>query len=142
MNGVAKLLAVIDRDGLGNIRIWHAEAGELIGRLPSGCLGGAYLLYPDPWPKRRHRKRRFLSDENLETLARVMQPGAQLRFATDIDDYAGWALMRVLRSGGFRWTAERPDDWRRPWPDWPGTRYEAKAAHEGRKPVYLTFERI
>ena len=71
-----------------------------------------------------------------------MTPGSELRFATDIDDYAGWALARVLRSSAFQWTAERPDDWRRPWPDWPGTRYEAKAARDERKAVYLTFERL
>ena len=141
VNGIAKLLAVIERDDLRSIRIWDAEATELLDRLPSGAIAGAYLLYPDPWPKRRHRKRRFVSDENLQRLARVMTPGAELRFATDIDDYAGWALARVLRSGVFRWTAERPDEWRQPWPGWPGTRYEAKALREGRRPVYLTFER-
>ena len=141
VNGVAKLLAVIHRVKLSNIRIWDADATELITRLPSGSINGAYLLYPDPWPKRRHRKRRFISDDNLEALARVMTPGAELRFATDIDDYAGWALTRVMRSGAFRWTAERPDDWRQPWSGWPGTRYEAKALREGRKPVYLAFER-
>jgi tRNA (guanine-N7-)-methyltransferase len=142
VNGVAKLLAVIEREGLRNIRIWDAEATELLERLPSGAIAGAYLLYPDPWPKRRHRKRRFVSEQNLERLARVMTPGAELRFATDIDDYAGWALARILRSGAFRWTAERPHDWRRPWAGWPGTRYETKAAREGRKPVYLTFTRV
>ena len=142
VNGVAKLLAVIDRDGLSNIRIWNADATELIGRLPPRSIAGVSLLYPDPWPKRRHRKRRFLSDDSLEALARVMTPGAPLRFAADIDDYAGWALARVLRSRAFAWTAERPDDWRNPWPDWPGTRYEAKAVKEERKPVYLTFERL
>jgi tRNA (guanine-N7-)-methyltransferase len=142
VNGVAKLLAVIDRDKLRNIRIWDADATELIDRLPPGSIAGAYLLYPDPWPKRRHRKRRFISDESLRSLARIMTAGAQLRFATDIDDYAGWALARVMRSSVFRWTAERPDDWRQPWPDWPRTRYEAKALREGRKAIYLTFERI
>lgn len=141
VNGVAKLLAVIDREGLRNIRIWDADATDLVARLPSGSIAGAYLLYPDPWPKRRQRKRRFVADDNLEALARVLAPGAELRFATDIDDYAGWALARVLRSGAFRWTAERPGDWRQPWPGWPGTRYEAKALREDRTPVYLTFER-
>jgi tRNA (guanine-N7-)-methyltransferase len=141
VNGAAKLLAVINRDKLDNIRLWDADATGLIARLPSGSIAGAYLLYPDPWPKRRQRKRRFISDENLEALARIMAPGAELRFATDIDDYAGWALARVMRSGAFRWTAERPAHWRQPWPDWPGTRYEAKARREGRKPIYLTFAR-
>jgi tRNA (guanine-N7-)-methyltransferase len=142
VNGIAKLLSVIDREGLRNIRIWDADATELIGRLPPRSIAGGTLLYPDPWPKRRHRKRRFLSDQSLKALARVMTPGAPLRFATDIDDYAGWALARVLRSRAFRWTAERPDDWRRPWPGWPGTRYEAKALRDGRTPTYLTFERL
>jgi tRNA (guanine-N7-)-methyltransferase len=142
VNGVAKLLAVIAREGLRNIRIWDADATELIPRLPPGSIARAYVLYPDPWPKRRQRKRRFVSDDKLAALAPVMAAGAQLRFATDIDDYAGWALARVLRSRAFRWTAERPEDWRRPWDGWPGTRYEAKALHEGRRPSYLTFERI
>jgi len=141
VNGLAKLLAVIDREGLDNIRLWDRDATRLLPALPPASLDQATLLYPDPWPKRRHRKRRFISDESLETLARVMAPGAHLRFATDIDDYAGWALARVLRSHHFTWTADRPDDWRKPWPDWPGTRYEAKALKAGRAPQYLTFVR-
>ena len=142
MNGVAKLVSLIDRGKLQNIRIWDADATELIGLLPAASISGVSLLYPDPWPKRRHRKRRFLSDQNFEELARIMASGASLRFATDIDDYAGWALARILRSPDFRWRAGGPDDWRRPWAGWPGTRYEAKALREGRVPSYLTFERI
>jgi tRNA (guanine-N7-)-methyltransferase len=142
VNGVAKILGVIDREGIANIRIWDDDATALLDRLPPASISRAYLLYPDPWPKRRHRKRRFLSLDNLAALARIMRRGAELRFATDIDDYAGWALARVLRSPAFRWTAETARDWRRPWPDWPGTRYEAKALGERRMPVYLTFERI
>jgi len=141
VNGVAKLLGVIDREGIRNIRIWDADATELVARLPPASIAAAHLLYPDPWPKRRHRKRRFLGDESLEALGRVMAPGAPLHFATDIDDYAGWALARVLRSRVFAWTGERPGDWRRPWSGWPGTRYEAKALKEGRRPAYLTFRR-
>lgn len=142
VNGMAKLLAVIDREGLDNIRLWDRDAGELLPRLPAGSIAGADLLYPDPWPKRRHRKRRFVSDESLQALARVLRSGAHFRFASDIDDYVGWTLARGLRSPSFRWTAERPDDWRRPFPGWPGTRYEAKALREGRVPSYLTFERV
>ena len=141
-NGVAKLLATIERDRLTNIRIFDADATELIPRLPPRSIDRVYLLYPDPWLKRRQRKRRFLSDESLRSLACIMRAGASLRFATDIDDYAGWVLARALRSQHLRWTAERPDDWRRPWPDWPGTRYETKALREGRRPVYLTFTRV
>jgi tRNA (guanine-N7-)-methyltransferase len=142
VNGVAKVLAVVAREDVPNIRIWDGDAAELIRLMRPGSLGRVYLLYPDPWPKRRHRKRRFISPDNLAALARLMRPGAELRFATDIDDYAGWALARVLASASFRWTAERAADWRRPWDGWPGTRYEAKAAREARRPIYLTFERI
>jgi tRNA (guanine-N7-)-methyltransferase len=142
VNGVAKVLAVLARDDIRNLRIWDGDAAELIRLMPPGSLGRVYLLYPDPWPKRRHRKRRFISPDNLAALARLMRPGAELRFATDIDDYAGWALARVLASPSFRWTAGRAADWRRPWDGWPGTRYEAKARREGRQPIYLTFERI
>jgi tRNA (guanine-N7-)-methyltransferase len=142
VNGIAKLLAIIDQERLANIRISDEDAMKLLPRLPDAAFGRVSILFPDPWPKRRHRKRRILSDETLAELARVMPPGAELRFATDIDDYAGWALARVMRSSDFRWTAERAEDWRRPWPDWPGTRYEAKAIREGRLPSYLTFERL
>jgi tRNA (guanine-N7-)-methyltransferase len=139
VNGMAKLLAVVDDKELTNVRVWDQDAIELIDRLPPNAIDCVYLLYPDPWPKRRQRKRRFLSDESLEKLARIMRPGAELRFATDIDDYAGWGLVRVFRSRHFSWRAERPDDWRKPWVDWPGTRYEAKARREGRGTAYLTF---
>jgi tRNA (guanine-N7-)-methyltransferase len=138
---MAKLLATIEREGLSNIRLWDGDATALLPRLAAASLDVVYLLYPDPWPKRRQRKRRFLSDDTLAAFARILRPGGELRFATDIDDYAGWALARALRSPALAWTAERPDDWRRPWPGWPGTRYEAKAAAEGRRPSYLTFRR-
>ena len=141
VNGMAKLLATIEREGLSNIRLWDGDATALLPRLAEASLDVVYLLYPDPWPKRRQRKRRFLSDATLTAFARILRPGGELRFATDIDDYAGWALARALRSPALAWTAERPDDWRRPWPGWPGTRYEAKAAAEGRRPSYLTFRR-
>jgi tRNA (guanine-N7-)-methyltransferase len=141
VNGVAKLLVEIDTRGLSNIRIHPDDAGQLIDALPEKCLSGASILYPDPWPKRRHRERRFISDGMLARLARVMRSGAELRFATDIDDYAGWTLARILRSPDFIWPAQRCEDWLHPWPGWPGTRYEAKALREGRRPAYLTFVR-
>jgi tRNA (guanine-N7-)-methyltransferase len=141
VNGMAKLLAVVEQDGLRNIRVWDQDVTELLPSLPDACLDRIDILYPDPWPKRRQRKRRLVSDELLRTLARVLKPGGDLRFASDIDDYVGWVLARVLRSPDFRWTAERPDDWRRPYADWTGTRYEAKATREGRVPSYLTFLR-
>jgi tRNA (guanine-N7-)-methyltransferase len=109
--------------------------------LPDASLGRVFLLFPDPWPKRRQRKRRFISDERLAVLARVMRNGAELRFATDIDDYAGWTLARILRSPDFVWRAAQSADWTLPWKDWQQTRYEAKAKQAGRRPVYLTFLR-
>ncbi len=140
-NGIAKLLATIGEADLQNIRIHANDAGQVIDALPDACIDQVNLLYPDPWPKRPQRKRRFLSDAMLVRLARIMRQGAQFRFATDIDDYAGWGLARVLRSQYFRWPAENASQWLQPWPHWPGTRYEAKALREGRRPIYLTFVR-
>ena len=142
VNGMAKLLAVIEQERLDNIRVWDDDVTDLLPTLPDASFDRVYILYPDPWPKRRQRKRRLVSDENLEMLARVMKPGSQLRFASDIDDYIGWVLARALRSPYFRWTATRADDWRKPYDGWPGTRYEAKAIREGRVPSYLTLVRV
>jgi len=142
VNGMAKLLAVIEHERLDNIRVWDDDVTDLLPTLPDASFDRVYILYPDPWPKRRQRKRRLVSDETLEILARVMKPGAELRFASDIDDYIGWVLARILRSPHFRWTATRADDWRKPYEGWPGTRYEAKAMREGRVPSYLTFVRV
>ncbi|HEY1736471.1 MAG TPA: tRNA (guanosine(46)-N7)-methyltransferase TrmB [Methylovirgula sp.] len=140
-NGVAKALAQAEAVGATNVRLYQGDAGAVIEALPASALSGVTLLYPDPWPKRRHHKRRFLSDEMLVELARAMRPGAEIRFATDIDDNAGWTLARVLRAKDFIWRASSAGDWREPWPGWTGTRYEAKALAAGRKPVYLTFVR-
>ena len=140
-NGVAKLLAEIEANDIDNVRIHMGDAGAIVDALPDSCLSRVDLLYPDPWPKRRQRKRRFVSDDMLARLARVLAPGAPLRFATDIDDYAGWTLARVLRSKDFDWPAECAADWTAPFPGWPGTRYEAKAKEAGRIPVYLSFVR-
>ncbi|MBV1707250.1 MAG: tRNA (guanine(46)-N(7))-methyltransferase TrmB [Hyphomicrobiales bacterium] len=140
-NGVARLLVDIDAGQLTNVRIYPDDAGAIIDALPAACLAGVDVLFPDPWPKRRQQQRRFISDARLIALARVMQQGASLRFATDIDDYAAWTLARIARSPHFLWRATRADDWRQPWPEWPGTRYEAKAKAAGRPSVWLVFER-
>ena len=142
VNGVVKLLRAVDEAGLSNVRVWDEDATDLIAALPDASVARVYLLYPDPWPKRRQRKRRFVSDASLTEIARVLRPGGHVRFATDIDDYAGWTLVRAARCGALRWTATRAEDWRTPFPGWPGTRYEAKALAAGRRPSYLTFERI
>ena len=141
VNGVAKALAALDLHGLENVRLRAGDARALIEALPPASLSRIFILYPDPWPKRRHNKRRVISAEMIGELARAARPGATLRFATDIDDYAGWALSRFLDSPDFRWTARIADDWRIPWDDWSPTRYEAKARAAGRASAYLTFFR-
>ena len=141
VNGVAKALTAIAEADAANIRLHGGDATEVIAALPPACLAGVYLLYPDPWPKRRQRKRRFLSDATLAALARIMRQGAEIRFATDIDDNAGWTLARVLRTPEFVWGPTTAAAWQHPWEGWAGTRYEAKALAAGRRPVYLTFTR-
>ena len=142
LNGMAKALAAIEANALDNIRLHHGDAIDLLAWLPPASLSIVYLLYPDPWPKRRHWKRRFVQDRSVAAIARVLRPGGVLRFATDIEDYAAWTLVRLLRSPDFEWTAQRADDWRQPWTDFASTRYEAKAKREGRTPCYLTFRRL
>jgi tRNA (guanine-N7-)-methyltransferase len=141
LNGVAKALAGIASASLDNIRLHHGDALPLLDWLPPASLVRVDLLYPDPWPKVRHWKRRFVNPQNLDRLARAIVPGGELRFATDWAGYAAWTLALVARRPDFEWTAERTDDWRRPWPDWPGTRYEAKALREGRAPGYFRFRK-
>jgi tRNA (guanine-N7-)-methyltransferase len=141
VNGMAKALVAIEARQLRNVRLHFGDATELLAWLPASSLDGIDLLYPDPWPKRRHWKRRFVQDETVAQIARILRPGGEFRFASDIADYAAWTLLRVLRSADFVWTAERADDWRKPWPDFTGTRYEAKALRAGRLPCYLTFRR-
>jgi tRNA (guanine-N7-)-methyltransferase len=142
LNGVAAVLAGLEREQLSNVRLRRGDAQALIEAAPDGYFSRVFILYPDPWPKRRHHKRRVVEAGMIAGLARVMRRGGELRFATDIDDYAGWTLKRFLASPSFRWSANRADDWRRPWPDWRPTRYEAKARKEGRGSVYLSFARV
>ena len=142
INGVAKLLAAIEARGLRNVRIRDEDVTALLARLPDACLERVYLLYPDPWPKRRQRKRRFVSDAALAEIGRVLKDGGLFRFASDIDDYAGWTLVRAARCPTLLWTARSVRDWTQPFPDWPSTRYEAKALAAGRRPTYLEFARL
>ncbi|HWP14432.1 MAG TPA: tRNA (guanosine(46)-N7)-methyltransferase TrmB [Xanthobacteraceae bacterium] len=142
VNGMAKALAAIDELCLANIRLHHGDAVELLAWLPPNSLTRVDLLYPDPWPKRRHWKRRFVSDASVAALARVLRSGGEFRFATDWANYAEWTLLRLLRSTDFIWTAERVDDWRKSWEGFFRTRYEAKALREGRAPAYLVFRRV
>jgi tRNA (guanine-N7-)-methyltransferase len=142
LNGVAKALVAIDAHGLDNIRLFFGDASALLDWLPDTALARIDLLYPDPWPKRRHWKRRFVQDESLKRLARILKRRGEFRFATDIAGYANYVLMRILRSPDFIWSAECADDWRKPWEGFGGTRYEAKAKREGRTPAYFIFLRL
>jgi tRNA (guanine-N7-)-methyltransferase len=141
INGMAKALAAIDDRGLTNIRLHHGDATDVLAWLPNASLARFDLLYPDPWPKRRHWKRRFVQDGSIAQIARVVRPGSEFRFVTDWPDYAAWTLRHLARAPDFEWTAERADDWRQPWPGFTSTRYEAKARREGRVPCYLIFRR-
>jgi len=141
VNGMAKALAEIDVRGIDNIRLHFGDAAEVIAWLPGGRLARIDLLYPDPWPKRRHWKRRFVQDSNIAELARILRRGGEFRFVTDWADYAEWTLERFVRSPHFDWTAECADHWRKPWPGFSETRYEAKAKRAGRAPTYLVFRK-
>jgi tRNA (guanine-N7-)-methyltransferase len=142
VNGMARALAAISERNLDNVRLHFGDALEVLPWLPIASLARIDLIYPDPWPKRRHRKRRFVQDATVAEFARILRVGGQFRFVTDWPDYAAWTLGRFLRSPDFAWTAERAADWQQPWPGFAGTRYEVKARREGRKPCYLTFRRI
>lgn len=140
--GVGRALSKIEQDALTNIRLWDDDARDLLERLPDACLDRAFILFPDPWPKPRHHKRRIVSMETLDLLARVMKPGAVLRCVTDIDHYAAWMVEHFLRHPDFDWLASSPDDWRNTPDDWVPTRYQAKATREGRPSYYLDAQRI
>jgi tRNA (guanine-N7-)-methyltransferase len=142
LNAIAKALVAIEERKLDTIRLFHGDASDLLDWLPAGALTRIDLLYPDPWPKRRHWKRRFVQDDSLKRLARLLKSGGEFRFATDIPSYAEHTLMRILRSPDFEWTAERADDWRKPWDGFVRTRYEAKAIREGRTPAYFIFRKL
>jgi len=141
INGVAMLLGKIRTAGVTNVYVHPGDARDLFDVLPAGSVEKCFLLYPDPWPKARHHRRRFVTPEHLKPLHRVMAEGADLRVATDIADYVRQTLEEVPRTG-FEWLAEGAEDWRAPWNDWTRTRYEAKAIREGRTPHYLTFRKV
>ncbi len=141
INGVAMLLGKIRRAGVENLAVYPGDVRDMFDVLPEASIDRAFLLYPDPWPKTRHHRRRFVTPEHLEPLVRVLKPGAIFRVATDIEDYVRQTLEEVPRHG-FEWLAERPVDWREPWDDWLSTRYEQKALREGRVPHYLTFRKV
>lgn len=141
VNGMAKAVSAIAETDARNIRLHDGDAALLLDWLPPASLGRVDLLYPDPWPKKRHWKRRFVGDDNLDRIARPLKPGGLFRVASDIESYIDWTLLHVVKRDDFAWTAARADDWRKPFAGWPGTRYEAKALAAGRAPAYLAFLR-
>lgn len=141
LNGVAALLARVEEAGLDNIRIHDEDARDLLEWFPAGSLDRVFVLFPDPWPKKRHHKRRLISEETLDRLARAMRRGGELRVASDIPDYIRTSLVAARADGAFEWRASGPGDWRTRPAGWPGTRYERKARREGRSCCYLTFVR-
>ena len=140
VNGVAKCLAHIVRTGVGNARLFTDDARFVMAALPPRSLDRAFVLFPDPWPKSRHQKRRFVQRDNLDVLARLMKPGAELRLATDDPSYLPWMIEHACVHPSFEWLAERPADWRGRPTDWPSTRYEQKML-AGHKPVFLRLRR-
>ena len=140
--GIAKLVQAIDEQSLSNIRLYTDDALKLLLKLPTAALDGVYLLYPDPWPKTRHHKRRFVSATTLREMARVVKPGGFFRFASDIEDYANWTLAQVIREKSWRFEPGAAGSWHVPYPGWEPTRYEEKARAEGRMTsFYFTFRR-
>ena len=141
LNGLAKILSQLEAGPTANLKLFAGDAAELLGWLPTGSLQRIDLIHPDPWPKRRHWKRRFVQQSTINAMARALKAGGEFRFVSDIDDYAAWTLDLFRRSAEFSWTAERADDWRSPWSGFTHTRYGAKAVREGRAATYLIFRK-
>ncbi len=139
INGVAKCLAHIERAGVTNTRLFDDDARLVMNALPERSLSRVFVLFPDPWPKTRHHKRRFVQRATLDVLARLMKPGAELRLATDDPSYLPWMVEHACRHPMFDWLAERPANWRTRPADWPATRYETKRI--AGKPVFLRLKR-
>jgi tRNA (guanine-N7-)-methyltransferase len=142
VNGMAKILTQIEAHDVGNIKLFAGDAAELLAWAPPRSLARIDLIHPDPWPKRRHWKRRFVQDATIAAMARALKPQGEFRFVSDIDGYCAWTLAHLWRSPDFAWTAERAADWGLPWPDYTMTRYGMKAEREGRQAAYLRFRRI
>ncbi len=141
INGMAKMLMSLEqhKQHQNHIRLYDDDATQLLDWLPSASLDGIDLFYPDPWPKKKHWKRRFINIKNLNRFARVLKTGKKFRFASDIESYVNWTLYYCAQHSSFEWEAKSHKDWQTPYSLWIGTRYEAKALREGRTPAYLTF---
>jgi tRNA (guanine-N7-)-methyltransferase len=142
VNGMAKILTQIETANVRNIRLYAGDAAELVAWAPPRSMARIDLIHPDPWPKRRHWKRRFVQDATVKAMARILKPQGEFRFVSDIDDYCAWTLAHLLRSPDFLWLAERASDWHLPWAGYTITRYGRKAEREGRKAAHLRFRRV
>ena len=142
INGVAKCLAGIDQQKLKNIRLFTRDARELIEALPDACLDSAFILFPDPWPKLRHNKRRLINAETLAMLARTHKKGGRLLIATDHVDYSVWILEVLQNNPHYAWTAREQADWKTPPKDWTETKYQRKTTEQGREPVFIECVRL
>lgn len=139
LNGVARAVSGIHDESLHNLFLHHGDARDVMDSLSDGLLDRLYILFPDPWPKTRHNKRRIINEAFLDDVCRVLKPGGTLFFASDIMDYVDWTLARLKKNGRFDLQIKSPSSWRTPYPGWPGTRYEAKAIKAGRPCHYLEF---
>lgn len=142
VNSMVKALSEIERYGISNIRLYDEDATELLDWLPQASIDRVDLLYPDPWPKKKHWKRRFVNARNLSRFSRVLKPQGRFHFASDIETYVNWTLNHCDRHADFIWLAETSADWHTPYENWTRTRYEAKAIREERTPCYLRFQRL
>lgn len=141
LNGISGLVDHMDQQDFCNVRIFAEDARLLMDRLPDQSLDRAFILFPDPWPKARHYKRRFVGPGNIAVLSRLLKDGAELRIASDHKDYCRWAMAHMMNSDDFIWASDQADDWQKRTMDWPATRYETKALEQGRKSAYLRFIR-
>jgi len=139
-NGLAKAVTAIARENIRNVRIFDEDAALMLDWLPPSSVARIDLLFPDPWPKKRHAKRRFVNPQNLDRIVKCLRPGGRFRFATDVESYADWTRDAVAAHGGLE-PARAPGEESEQWADWPGTRYEAKAIAAGRAPAYLIFRK-
>ncbi len=141
VNGVAKLLVAIEENNIDNLAVHDGDVRVLLPKIPDNCLSRLFLLYPDPWHKQRHHKRRMVNEQTIADFYRMLKPGGIFRFASDIEDYVYWTVSVVKKHGGFAFSGKTVQDWRQPPDDWHRTRYEAKALREGRTPSYISFTR-
>ena len=139
--GVVAVLDAVENDPLPHVRVVHGDALRFLTRVPNNSLDAVRVYFPDPWPKKRHWKRRFLNEDNVKRFHRVLKAGGEFRFASDIESYVNWGLRHVFNHGGFDWTANKAPDWHEAWAEWISTRYEKKAIREGRTPCYMIFEK-